>query len=50
MKEIVIEYKMNKVAYDALMQAYEYLSDGRAFKAREKLEELLGLTEPEETA
>lgn len=40
---IFIEYKMNKVTYDALFQAYEFLSDGRVFLAREKLEEVLGI-------
>lgn len=43
MIEAVVEYKMNRVTYDALMQAYEYLLDGRAFLAREKLEEVLGI-------
>ncbi len=43
MTEVLIEYKMNKVTYDALVQAYEYISDGRAFLAREKLEEVLGI-------
>ena len=52
MKEdvILIEYKMNKVTYDALMQAYEYLADGRAFLAREKLEEVLGLSNTKDLA
>ena len=46
--ESLVEYKMNKMAYEALMLAYGYLADGRAFKAREKLEEVLGLTMSEE--
>ncbi len=43
MNEQIIEYKMNQVTYDMLTKVYEYLSDGRAFLAREKLEEVLGI-------
>jgi hypothetical protein len=44
----LIEYKMNQLTYDALVQAHQYLTDGRAFLAREKLEEILGLNSPKE--
>lgn len=44
----MIEYKVNKVTFDALMQTYSYLEDGRIFLAREKLEEILGLSETKE--
>ena len=40
MNEQIIEYKMNRVTYDILLKAYSYLLDGRAFLAREKLEEV----------
>ena len=42
------EYKVNKITYDALVQAYGYLADGRILLAREKLEEILGLSEIKE--
>ena len=42
------EYKVNKVTYDALVQTYEYLADGRIMLAREKLEEILGLSDIKE--
>lgn len=41
---ILIEYKMNKITYDDLMKVHKFLSDGRIFLAREKLEEILGLS------
>lgn len=47
---IVIEYKMNKVTYDDLMKVHAFLSDGRIFLAREKLEEILDLQTPKELA
>ena len=45
---ILIEFKMNKVTYDALIQAHGYLIDGRASLARLKLEEILGLSDSKE--
>lgn len=39
----MIEYKMNRNTYDALLSVLGFLSDGRIFSARERLEEILGL-------
>lgn len=45
---ILIEYKMNRVTYNALIQVHEFLSSGRAGLALSKLEEVLGLSDSEE--
>jgi hypothetical protein len=40
---------MNKETYDSLVQILNFLIEGRAFMAREKLEHVLGLTNSEES-
>lgn len=39
----MIEYKMNELTYEALLEVYGYLKDGRVILARDKLEEMLGV-------
>lgn len=43
-------FKMNEPVYLALTEALGYLSDGRVFLAREKLEFILGIDKPKEIA
>lgn len=40
---IETNFKMNQLTYEALLEVYEFMNDGRISIAKERLEEILGI-------